>query len=110
VWLALGREEASNGGLWFVPGSHALALEAARFDDAKFLRADEQRNAALIATAVSPPLEPGDAVFFHAKTLHAAGRNETAQVKFSLVYTYHARSNAPLAGSRSASKPEVELR
>jgi phytanoyl-CoA hydroxylase len=30
-------------------------------------------------------------------------------VKFSLVYTYHGRSNAPQAGTRSASKPEVEL-
>jgi phytanoyl-CoA hydroxylase len=30
-------------------------------------------------------------------------------VKFSLVYTYHGRSNLPRAGTRSASKPEVEL-
>jgi phytanoyl-CoA hydroxylase len=109
VWLALGREEASNGGLWFVPGSHALALDAPQFDEAKFLRTDSQRNAALLESAVAPVLEAGDAVFFHAKTLHAAGRNETANVKFSLVYTYHARSNAPIAGSRSASRDEVEL-
>jgi phytanoyl-CoA hydroxylase len=109
VWLALGREEAVNGGLWFVPGSHALALDLSQFDDAKFFRADQEGNAALIKTAVSPVLEPGDAVFFHAKTLHAAGRNESTQIKFSLVYTYHALSNAPIAGSRSASKNEVEL-
>jgi phytanoyl-CoA hydroxylase len=109
VWLALGREEAGNGALWFVPGSHALALDAAQFDDAKFFRADWERNAALIESAVSPVLEPGDAVFFHAKTLHAAGKNESAQVKFSLVYTYHGRSNAAVAGSRSASKDEVNL-
>jgi phytanoyl-CoA hydroxylase len=109
VWLALGREEAVNGGLWFVPGSHALALDAAQFDDAKFLRADHERNAALIETAVSPVLDPGDAVFFHAKTLHAAGKNESTEVKFSLVYTYHAGSNPPTAGSRSASKGEVKL-
>jgi hypothetical protein len=31
-------------------------------------------------------------------------------VKFSLVYTYHGRSNAPKAGTRSTSKPEIELR
>ncbi len=109
VWLALGKEEASNGGLWFVPGSHSLALEAPQFDDAKFLRADQDANAALLRTAVPPVLEPGDAVFFHAKTLHSAGRNESTQVKFSLVYTYHARSNEPIAGSRSASKDEVGL-
>jgi phytanoyl-CoA hydroxylase len=109
VWLALGKEESSNGGLWFVPGSHALALEAPQFDDARFFRADQERNAALLKTAVSPVLEPGDAVFFHAKTLHSAGKNDSTQVKFSLVYTYHARSNEPIAGSRSASRHEVEL-
>ena len=109
VWLALGKEEVANGALWFVPGSHDMALDARQFDAAKFFRGDDPDNAALIKSAVSPPLEPGDAVFFHAKTLHSAGRNETSQVKFSLVYSYHAGSNAPLAGSRSASKPELSL-
>jgi phytanoyl-CoA hydroxylase len=109
VWLALGKEEVANGALWFVPGSHAMALDAAQFDTEKFFRTDDPQNAALIKTAVSPRLEPGDAVFFHAKTLHSAGRNETTQVKFSLVYTYHAGSNAPLAGTRSASQPELSL-
>jgi phytanoyl-CoA hydroxylase len=109
VWVALGTEEVRNGALWFVPGSHEMALDAGQFDAAKFFRADEPGNAALIETAVSPLLEPGDAVFFHAKTLHSAGKNATGQVKFSLVYTYHAGSNAPLAGSRSASKPELSL-
>ena len=109
VWLALGKEEAANGGLWFVPGSHALVLDALQFDDARFFRADREGNSALVKSAVSPVLEPGDAVFFHAKTLHAAGKNESARVKFSLVYTYHGRSNAAVAGSRSASKDEVKL-
>jgi phytanoyl-CoA hydroxylase len=109
VWLALGTEEIANGGLWFVPGSHRMAIDQGQFDAAKFYRGDHPDNEALIKTAISPRLEPGDAVFFHAKTLHSAGRNESAQVKFSLVYTYHAASNAPLAGSRSASKPELTL-
>lgn len=109
VWLALGEEEARNGALWFVPGSHAMTLDAAQFDEAKFFRADAPGNAEIIETAVSPLLAPGDMVFFHAKTLHSAGRNETEQVKFSLVYTYHGVSNAALMDSRSASKPELTL-
>lgn len=109
VWLALGREEIDNGALWFVPGSHALSLDARQFDAAKFFRADEPGNAGIIGAGVSPVLEPGDAVFFHAKTLHSAGKNQSEQVKFSLVYTYHAVSNVPVAGSRSASKPELRL-
>ncbi len=109
VWLALGEETVHNGALWFVPGSHAAALDADRFDDAKFFRTDRSDNAELLRSAESPPLAPGDAVFFHCDTLHSAGKNQSDAVKFSLVYTYHGRSNAARAGTRSASKPEVEL-
>jgi phytanoyl-CoA hydroxylase len=109
VWLALGKEEVANGALWFVPGSHSMVLDAQQFDAAKFFSASEPSNADMIKTAVSPQLEPGDAVFFHAKTLHSAGKNQSAQLKFSLVYTCHASSNVPIAGSRSASLVELRL-
>jgi phytanoyl-CoA hydroxylase len=109
TWLALGAETAHNGGLWLVPGSHTMKLPAERFDAAQFLREDLPENAALIATAVSPELAPGDVLFFHCRTLHAAGRNQSEQVKFSVVHTYHARDTHPIPGTRSAGKPEVML-
>jgi phytanoyl-CoA hydroxylase len=109
VWLALGEEKIDNGGLWFVPGSHRMAFDADRFDDARFFRTDRADNAEIIRTTESPRLAPGDAVFFHCKTLHSAGKNLSDAVKFSLVYTYHGRSNPPKAGTRSTSKPEVQL-
>jgi phytanoyl-CoA hydroxylase len=109
VWLALGEERVDNGALWFVPGSHRMALEADRFDEAKFLRADHPDNAEIMRRAESPHLAPGDAVFFHCNTLHSAGKNLSDAVKFSLVYTYHGRSNAPRANSRSSSKADVPL-
>jgi phytanoyl-CoA hydroxylase len=109
TWLALGPETVNNGGLWFVPGSHNLALTSDRFDEARFFRADLPENQALIHSAVSPELQPGDVVFFHCNTLHSAGQNLSDEVKFSLVFTYHGASNVPLPGSRSASKPEVAL-
>jgi phytanoyl-CoA hydroxylase len=109
VWLAFGEERADNGALWLVPGSHAMAFDADRFDEAKFFRVDRADNAAILRAAVSPRLDPGDAVFFHCNTLHSAGKNLSDAVKFSLVYTYHGRSNAAKAGTRSASQPEVEL-
>ena len=109
TWLALGRETADNGGLWFVPGSHKIAFEPDAFDQEKFFRADRPDNAALIASAYAPVLEPGDVVFFHCNTLHSAGKNTSDQVKFSLVYTYHGADNAALPGTRSAAKPEVAL-
>jgi phytanoyl-CoA hydroxylase len=110
VWLALGQEQIRNGALWLVPGSHRMTFDADRFDEAKFFRAERADNAEIIRTAESPPLEPGDAVFFHCNTLHSAGKNLSDAVKLSLVYTYYGRSNAPQAGTRSASKAAVELR
>jgi phytanoyl-CoA hydroxylase len=110
VWLALGEERVENGALWFVPASHRMPLDADRFDAAKFLRTDRADNAELVRNAVSPPLAPGDALFFHCNTLHSAGKNTSNAVKLSLVYTYHGRSNAPLPNTRSASRAEVALR
>jgi phytanoyl-CoA hydroxylase len=109
MWFALGDETVDNGALWFVPGSHTAAFDADRFDDAKFFRADRADNAAILRAAESPRLASGDAVFFHCNTLHSAGKNLTDAVKFSLVYTYHGRSNAPKAGTRSASMAEIAL-
>ncbi|ARP86850.1 phytanoyl-CoA dioxygenase family protein [Bordetella genomosp. 9] len=109
TWLALGEETSDNGGLWLVPGSHVMELPAHRFDAAQFLREDLPENAALIGTAVCPRLEPGDVLFFHCRTLHAAGRNQSDRVKLSVVHTYHAASTHPHPGTRSASKPEIPL-
>ena len=109
VWLALGRETPENGCLQFLPGTHVMALARERLDDALFLRSDLPANQSLIATRVLAPLEPGDVVFFHCRTFHAAGNNRTDEPKLSLVFTYHAAANRPLAGTRSAALGSVEL-
>ncbi|OZI34506.1 phytanoyl-CoA dioxygenase [Bordetella genomosp. 10] len=109
TWLALGRETSHNGALWLVPGSHAMDLAPERFDAVQFLREDLPENQALIAQAVSPELEPGDVLFFHCRTLHAAGRNQSDEVKLSVVHTYHGAGTRPRPGTRSAGKPEVPL-
>ena len=109
VWFALGEERVDNGALWFVPGSQRMQFDGERFDAARFFRADIADNIEVLSNTESPRLEPGDAVFFHCRTLHSAGQNRSDAVKFSLVYTYHGRSNVPQPGSRSASKPEVVL-
>jgi phytanoyl-CoA hydroxylase len=109
VWFALGREESENGALWFVPGSHRMEFGADDYDDAKCFRADHACNAKIISARVSPRLEPGDAVFFHCKTLHSAGRNQSQEVKISLVFSYHAASNLPCPGTRSSSQTGIPL-
>jgi phytanoyl-CoA hydroxylase len=109
VWLALTPERPENGCLSFLPGSHLIDFARERLDDALFLREDLAENRTLIDTRVTPLLEPGDVVFFHCRTLHAAGANRTDQTKFSLVFTYHTAANRPLPGTRSASLPSIPL-
>lgn len=109
VWLALGCEYPDNGCLSLIPGTHLLELSPDRLDSALFLREDLAENRALIHTRVTPLLEPGDVLFFHCRTFHAAGANRTPETKFSLVFTYHAADNRPLPGTRSASQPAVAL-
>ena len=109
VWLALGHERPANGCLWVIPGSHRGSYERQRFDDELFLRPELPENDALIAGKVPAELAPGDTLFFHARTFHAASRNQTGDPKFSVVFTFRPADNPPLAGSRSASAPEVVL-
>jgi phytanoyl-CoA hydroxylase len=107
VWLALGPERSDNGCLRVIPGSHRMPLERSRFDDALFFRDDLPENQELIARAGCVELEPGDTLFFHCKTLHAATRNYTDQTKYSVVFTFRSADNPPRAGTRSAESPEL---
>ena len=109
VWLALGPEHRRNGCLLVLPGTHAIELDRSRLDEAQFLRMDAPENEPLLKTEVAVELAAGDVLFFHCRLLHAAGRNATAEPKFSPVFTYHAADDRPLPGTRSASLPPVPL-
>lgn len=107
VWLALGPERLENGCLQLIPGSHRVAYPREAFDKDLFFRSDLPENQQVLENRVFAELEPGDVLFFHAKTLHAATRNQTDQTKCSVVFTFRSIDNAPLPGSRSASSPEL---
>ena len=109
VWLALGRERYENGCLLVLPGSHAMAFGPERLDAAQFLRTDIDANRELLARKTAVELDPGDVLFFHSRLFHAAGSNQTADTKFSVVHTYHAADNRPIAGTRSAAYPDIPL-
>jgi phytanoyl-CoA hydroxylase len=80
-----------------------------QLDAAQFLRADVESNRALLARETAVELDPGDVLFFHCRLFHAAGANQTRDTKFSVVHTYHAADNRPIAGTRSAAVPDVPL-
>ena len=109
TWLALGPERRANGALLVIPGSHRLEVDALRYDQALFLRTDLPENQALIAQAKMVELDAGDMLFFHCRLFHAAGRNETDQLKCSLVFSYHDEFNRANPGTRSAVYPSVAV-
>lgn len=109
TWLALGPETKENGALLVIPGSHRLHPDRGRLDAALFLRTDLDENRALIDKAVTVELNAGDMLFFHSTTFHAAGRNETGDIKRSLVFTYRADGNDPIPETRSALYPDIRF-
>lgn len=109
MWLALGTERPRNGCLWVIPGSHRMAIDRTRFDEKMFFRMEHPDNVPLIQDAFAVELDPGDVLFFHARTLHAASRNHTDVPKFSVVFTFRGASNPPVYGSRSAASGELLL-
>jgi phytanoyl-CoA hydroxylase len=86
-----------------------MKLDGRRFDNAQFFRTDLPENAALVESKVAARLNPGDALFFHCLTLHAAGKNLTNDTKYSLVFTYRPEDDPPLPGTRSAASPEIRV-
>ena len=109
VWLALGDEKESNGGLKIIPGSHRMNITPAQLDTLDFLRTDVQENQPLVAQGMPLTLHQGDVVFFHSGLFHAAGRNSSSQMKSSVVFVYHGKTNPPIAGSKSAAAGEVSF-
>jgi phytanoyl-CoA hydroxylase len=109
AWLALGPERPENGCLKVIPGSHRMTYTPDQFDREIFLRDDFPKNRPLIETQRHVVLDPGDVLFFHCLTFHAASRNHTAESKQSVVFTFRSADNLPTPGSRSAQSPELLL-
>jgi len=109
VWLALGKEYAEKGGMKLIPGSHKLELDRGRLDADLFLRDDLPENRHLLEQAVDAELNAGDVLFFHCRTFHVAGANQTNEPKYSLVFSYHDADNRPIPGTRSARLDSVEM-
>ena len=101
VWLSLGDEYLENGLLEFIPGTHKMKFLPEQFDVNSGFRDDLPENQAIIAKRVHFNLKKGDIVFFHAKTLHYAGKNESDEPKIAFVYSLRGISNKPIPHTRS---------
>nr|BFE56506.1 hypothetical protein GCM10020063_010320 [Dactylosporangium thailandense] len=115
AWLALDPVRPDNGGLQFVLGSHrwGTVFRAQAFapgqqvedpghrpvPDDDVLRAEH--------TVWSPELAPGDAVVFHASTLHGAGPNRSA-VRRRAVVSRWAGTDVRYAPRSRASRRQMD--
>lgn len=110
VLLALDPSTPQTGSLKFLPGTHQMSFAADQLDAESFLAEDHPLNRQLLQNIVETEVQPGDVVFFHCRTFHAASRNRTDRYRRSLILTYAALDNRPLPGTRSAEAPEILLR
>ena len=95
--LALESADLANGCLELLRGSHLLGRqEHGTFGgqsgcDPERVAAAEQRCARVRFEAA-----PGDAVFFHANTLHSSGPNLSTRSRWAFISAYNMRQNSPL--------------
>jgi len=109
LWIPLGEEHPENGCLYVIPGTHKMQFDRSRLDEMLFLRTELPENRELLERRIAVELSPGDLLLFHCRTFHAAGKNMTEETKMSAVFTFRDAANLPVAGSRSASMPELLL-
>lgn len=94
--IAVDPTDLENGCVELLRGSHRLG----RIDHKAVGLAsgvDPERLAGILASheRVACEMEPGDAVFFHANTLHASGANTSARPRTLLHCSYNAVDNEP---------------
>lgn len=109
AWLALGDEKEANGGMQILPGSHRWEIEPDALDEKQFLIEENKSNQSRISIAENVNLNAGDLLLFSAHCFHAAGKNQTDQTKFSLVFTYHGETTKPLPDTKSSILPEIKI-
>lgn len=109
AWFALGDELQANGAMKILPGSHRWDIQEQALDDAQFLKLEHPDNQYRLATQRLVTLKRGDVLLFSAHCFHAAGKNNTAQPKFSMVFTYHGDSTTPINDTHSARLAEISL-
>lgn len=109
--IAVDRATQENGCLQVIQGSHKIG----RIDHGKTgeqTGADMQRVQAALdqLPLVYCEMQPGDALFFHANTLHSSAANESEHPRWSLIGCYNTRHNDPIVtGGRHPNYSPMEI-
>ena len=100
VSIAIDAATRQNGCMQVLRGSHQLG----RIDHGKYdgrISADPERTAEVLKRLdlVYCEMSAGDALFFHANTLHRSAANTTDKPRWSLICCYNTRGNDPYKDS-----------
>ncbi len=79
VWVALDESDAAVGQMTVVPGSHKLGLLPVEAADTSVSFTNVQSAMPIGVQEVGVDMQPGDALFFHGKTIHGSYMNATAE-------------------------------
>ena len=101
--IAIDPVDRANGCVELVHGSHLLGrIDHKRLGSASGV--DPERLSHILETheRVACEMAPGDAVFFHANTLHASGANRSERPRTLLHCSYNAIANEPFLAEGQA--------
>jgi ectoine hydroxylase-related dioxygenase (phytanoyl-CoA dioxygenase family) len=96
--LAISDSSPANGCLRVIRGSHRLGLlEHERLPWKQTTIAGSGWDKLKQLEQVDICTKAGDALFFHCQLVHCSGANTSAVPRWTLMFTYNTRANAPLA-------------
>jgi hypothetical protein len=101
VFIAVDQATKENGCLQVVKGSHKLGRVEHKLTGEQ-AGADQGRVDEILKRLelVYVIMEPGDAVFFHANTLHRSDKNRSDKPRWSMICCYNAKHNDPFKESQ----------
>ena len=96
VFIAVDPSTRENGCLQVIPGSHRLGrIEHVLTGEQAGADKDRVEEVLKRLPLVHVEMAPGDALFFHANTLHRSDRNASPNPRWSMICCYNARRNDP---------------
>jgi ectoine hydroxylase-related dioxygenase (phytanoyl-CoA dioxygenase family) len=110
VFIAVDPATRANGCMQVLRGSHHMGrLNHVKIGDQTGADPERVTAAAERLELVFVEMSPGDALFFHANTLHRSDQNRSEQDRWALICCYNARHNSPYKEGRHPSYTPIDV-
>ena len=101
VFIAVDPATRQNGCMQLLRGSHLLGrITHVHVGDQTGADPERVQEACRKLETVHCEMAPGDALFFHANTLHRSDQNHSPHDRWAMICCYNARSNSPYKAGR----------